>query len=399
MLIFGSVPVQELRAEIGKIARVSTVHSFAYQNTISQYGLRKDIAGKLNYRDIPKHIRKPFGIDSITLEHIEAFCLSPHLTIEAYFQDQSEVSGTPVRFAVQKLARELLNAMSRGQMRITHSFYLKLFHVKVMSGEIKLPAVDLLLVDEVQDSSSITLDIVSKVPAKQLVLVGDTSQMIFDFLKLENGFLRYPNAHVLTLSKSFRVDQSFAPAIQKFIRLHLQPEDTNFHGMDYGTHPTPLTTAYLTRTNAALIGRMIELNKCGTPYKLAHKAKLKQMFKWPLALIYATPQHKQQDSELTHLQADIDAWGKLPLKTRESISKLKYILKQNPDDANIKSAIKLISKFGSDDIIAAYNQAESHRTSICNYTLSTGYMCKGKLNAPTESNLCKQTHLIAGTSR
>jgi len=164
------------------------------------------------------------------------------------------------------------------------------------------------VVHNCQDLSYIMLDVVKKIPAKQLILVGDSNQALFDFMKLVNGFEYYPDGKVLTLSKSFRVDKRFAPAIQLFLRKHLDTDDTVFEGMDYPPNPVVKTMAYLTRTNASLIGK----------------------------------------------------------------------------DQRIQQAIKLIVKFGPNDIIDAYKQAEKHQKAVANLTLMTAYTAKGSTRDSVE---------------
>jgi len=238
------------------------------------------------------------------------------------------------------------------------------------------------VVHNCQDLSYIMLDVVKKIPAKQLILVGDSNQALFDFMKLVNGFEYYPDGKVLTLSKSFRVDKRFAPAIQLFLRKHLDTDDTVFEGMDYPPNPVVKTMAYLTRTNASLIGKMIELNRSSIPYKLSNKAKLKQMFKVPLALIYAKPGAVQLDSELKGIQEDINRWGKLPEASRPG--KISYFSTVNKEDQRIQQAIKLIVKFGPNDIIDAYKQAEKHQKAVANLTLMTAYTAKGSTRDSVE---------------
>jgi len=231
------------------------------------------------------------------------------------------------------------------------------------------------VVHNCQDMSPITLDIFAKIPAKHRVLVGDNSQMIYHFLNLEDGFLRYPHAKQLTLSKSFRVSVVYSGAIQQFLRKHLQNEEYVFEGMDYEGKQEIVTKAYLTRTNSALIGKMIELNKSNIPYKLSSTAKLAGLFKLPLALCYAKPGFAQKDPELIHLQEDINTWGKLPEHSRGG--KFKFLLEANPGDSNLKRAITLISKFSPEDIIAANDKAKLHKKAIANLTVATSFSVKG----------------------
>jgi len=375
-LVFGALNSAEAQREFGDNAIASTLHSYAYSQVVKRFKLGQ-IKPFLTWRDLPKSIKRPFGSDYDLLVLIDDYCKSDHLSLDSYAIEQAD---TNPEFNKRLIAptKQVLNMMAQGSLVITHSFYLKLFHILVMDGTIQLASVDRLLVDEFQDMSGLALDIINKIPAEQKVFVGDVNQSIFSFLKLQNGFARYPDAKVLTLSKSFRVDQSYAPAIQSFLRKYLEPEAV-FNGMEYPTNPapTPLTKAYLTRTNDSLITKMIELNKAGIPYHLSTKAKLKQMFKLPLALIYAKPAFDQKDSELKHLQHDIDDWGSFSERKRKELSLFAYLRQANPDDAKLASAMTLVTKFGSKDIINAYEHADDHRKKACNLSLLTGHTSKG----------------------
>lgn len=370
-LVFGSANAEEARREFGTTAIVSTLHAMAYSFTVKPYGLGM-VHPFLTWRDLPKSVKRPFGTDAEIINLIEDYCLSKYLSIDTYIQN----IDTDIDSRIIAPTRQILNQMAQGEMPCTHSFYLKLFHILVMNGTIQLPHVDRLLVDEFQDMSELALDIVKATPATQKIFVGDQNQVVFTFLKLVDGFQFYPDAKVLPLSKSFRVSSTFAPAIQQFLRDHLDP-DATFEGMDYPANPTIRTRAYLTRNNSSLIAKMIELNKSGTPYHLSHKTKLKQMFKLPLALVYAKPAHDQRDPELKHLQHEIDDWGSLSHTKRQGLSLFKYLQESCKHDSKIISAIRLLLTFGPQDIIDAYNKADAHRMSTCELTLSTGHASKG----------------------
>lgn len=376
-LIFGKMAADEAKKDFGTNAVVSTLHSYALNHIKQHYTLGK-LKSFLNWRDIPKSIRLPFGSTSEILSILEEYCKSDYTTLEAY-KEHLELTNVlePVDGRLFPYVKRILNAMASGQMPITHSFYLKLFHIRVASGKLDLPHEERLLVDEFQDMSGMALDIINAIPADQKVFVGDSNQAIFSFLNLKDGFAEFPDAKVLNLSKSFRVDHKYAPAIQQFLRTHLEP-DAVFNGMEYPSDVKSVTKAYLTRTNASLIGKMIELNKSGTPYHLSHKTKLRDMFKFPLAVIYAKPGFDQKDPELKHLQHDIDDWGSLPIHKREQIALSKYLEEANPDDNKILSAINLTRNFDRQDIIDAYNHADEHKHNVdCNLQLMTAHTSKG----------------------
>ena len=373
-IVFGKLASEEAKKEFKTNAIVSTLHSFAYANVVKEYKLGT-IKGFLTWMDLPKSIRLPYGKESDIFNLIEDYCTSDFLTLEA-FKDHLNMHQPDTPFNLFPYVKRLLNAMASGQMPVTHSFYLKLFHILVMNHKIQLDHVERLLVDEFQDMSGLALDIINHIPADQKVFVGDSNQSIFEFLKLKNGFAQYPEAKVLTLSKSFRVDHSYAPAIQNFLQTYLQPNAV-FKGMDYPSTAKPITKAYLTRTNASLIAKMIELNKANIPYHLSHKTKIRDMFKFPLALIYAKPGFDQKDPELKHLQHDIDDWGSLPLEKREKTNLFTYLKEANPNDTKITSTINLILKFDRQDVINAHEEAEKHKKIQCNLQLMTAHTSKG----------------------
>lgn len=378
-LVFGNMAAKEARRDFGKTAIVTTLHSYAHAHMVKPYNLG-EVKNFLTWKDIPKTVRRPFGKDPEILRVLEDYCKSPYLSMDAYLDNLEDEDS--FQFNLVPAIKQLLNLMATGRMPITHSFYLKLFHILVMRGTEKLKHVDRLLIDEGQDMSLMALDIIDKIPTNQKVIVGDPNQRIFSFMKLIDGFARYPNAKVLELSKSFRVDQSYAPAIQAFLHKHLDPEAT-FEGMQYPSDVVPKTKAYLTRTNASLIGKMIELNKLGTPYHLSSKTKIKDMFKIPLAVIYAKPGFLQKDPELKHFQEMVDDYGNLPKFKQEQQSLYSYLMNLDNIDPATFAAIKLVIKFsgqevnGKHPIIDAEEHAAEHQKQACDLQLMTAHTSKG----------------------
>lgn len=371
-LVFGNMASKEARAEFGTTAIVSTLHAYAYSKVVRQYGLG-EVKPFITWRDIPKTVRRPFGKDSEIARLVDEYCKSPFTTMDAYVDS---IEDETFQYNIIPAAKQILNLMATGKMPVTHSFYLKLYHILVMRGTEQPPAVDRLLVDEAQDMSAMALDIIERIPTKQLVLVGDPNQRIFSFMKLIDGFARFEDAKTLELSKSFRVDHKFAPLIQLFLHKHLD-KTAVFEGMMYPDDVIPKTKAYLTRTNASLIGKMIELNKSATPYHLSHNAKIKQMFKIPLAIIYAKPGFLQRDPELKHFQELVDEWGKLSKKKQIENGLYSFLMNHENIDSASFSAIKLVMNFSKEDIIEAYEKAESHKSVACDLQLMTAHTSKG----------------------
>lgn len=374
-LVFGNLAASEAKQEFGTTAIVSTVHSLAYFYTVKPYKLNSDIAPFLSWRDMPSYIDTK-GADFVVISSaIENYCNSGYLAFDSYVANEVD----SIKSKEYQIAVQLLDAMASGKMRCTHSFYLKLFHILVMNKTIKLPAMDRLAFDEAQDASAIMLDLFEAIPATQKIMVGDTNQSIMQFLNLQNGFNRFKDGKTLTLTKSFRVHSKYAKAIELFAKTHFDPT-IKFEGMDYPDNPTIETRAYLTRTNASLIAKMIELNKSGTPYRLPTDAKIKAMFKWPLAILYLKPGFAQKDPELKHLQQDANDWHTLyGNSTREDKPTLRsFISQNNKDNRNIQQAIKLLAMHKPEDIINAEKQAEHHKKCPASLQIMTAHASKGE---------------------
>ena len=373
-LVFNAALAEEARTAYGHTAITSTLHKLAYGHTVRQYKLNPSIAQFLTWQDLPATIKPPFGTTNDVLAVVEDFCTSGSLDIIEYIKSAPDTLPETFRNPrVVTAAVKVIDAMATGKMRCTHSFYLKLFHILLVNGEIDLPPMDVLVIDECQDLTQITLDVVDRYPAKLKILVGDPLQAIYGWMGCVSAFEYYEGQGItLHLSKSFRCNTHIAGAIQHFCRTTFD-QTVVFEGVDYQGTPQMNTHAYLARTNASLIEKMIELNATNTPYRLATKQKAKQMFELPLAIIYAKPEGKQHKPELKIIQEAVNKWG----KTDRKKSKLEFIAEYTEEHPTIAAAISIIGRYKSDTIIETATIAESHIRSNSNYILSSIHTSKG----------------------
>ena len=370
--VFNSAMAQESRTAFGTTAIASTLHALAYHYTVKPFKLNQDIAPWLTYKDIPPNIKVPFGSLPLILETLNVYFESGYTDFQAFVAN--EIDEPAWTMLVYMAANLILDAMATGKMRITHSFYLKLFHILVKSGQIKLKHEDILIVDECQDLNLITLDVFNLYPAKVKVIIGDQAQSIYQFMGCISAFDFYKNqGTTYHLTTSFRVSNHIATQVEDFCQTHINP-DMQFKGIDYQSHQIK-THAYIFRTNLAMIKKMIELNKTKTPYKLVTKQKVKQLFELPLALIYATPGHTQFSQNLKVIQETVDKWGKLNEHTRPA--KLSYLASALTEVPAISQAIKFIMAVGPEEIVDAYNHAEEHMKAHSNLYLMTSHTSKG----------------------
>ena len=370
--VFNSAMAQESKTAFGTTAIASTLHALAYHYTVKPFKLNPDIAPWLTYKDIPPQIKVPFGSLPLILETLTAYFESGYTDFQAFVAN--EVDKPAWTMLVYTAANLILDAMATGKMRVTHSFYLKLFHILVKSGQIKLKHEDILIVDECQDLNLITLDVFNLYPAKVKVIIGDQAQSIYHFMGCTSAFDFYKNqGTTYHLTTSFRVSNHIAKQVEDFCQTHID-SDMQFKGIDYQSHSIK-THAYIFRTNLAMIKKMIELNKTRTPYKLVTKQKVKQLFELPLALIYATPGHTQFSQNLKVIQETVDKWGKLNEHTRPA--KLSYLASALTEVPAISQAIKFIMSVGPEEIVDAYNHAEEHMKAHSNTFILTSHSAKG----------------------
>lgn len=152
---------------------------------------------------------------------------------------------------IEKSTRQLLAKMDRGEIEITHDFYLKKFQLQ----NPVLPF-DYILFDEAQDASAAMLDVFLRQKATK-VIVGDTHQQIYGWRFAVNS-LEKADFTTYHLSTSFR----FAPDIAQLAmgvlswKTHLDGY-TPVHITGGGKGASGKGKATIARTNLGLLLRAI----------------------------------------------------------------------------------------------------------------------------------------------
>ena len=145
VLVYGKSNADEIEATLPEEVDVSTVHSMAYQYTIGDLrpNLKKTLKTPLRKHiqagDIPKSLNIDFDNLKSILELAELFLVSKYISVR-----ELVVSDDELEYSEQTIVDclILLNTMAVGKICVTHSFYLKLFHIKVLNGTIKIKPVD-----------------------------------------------------------------------------------------------------------------------------------------------------------------------------------------------------------------------------------------------------------------
>lgn len=248
---------------------IQTTHSLAYRN----YNVRSKfkLHDKGNYRTMdmverPEIAGKGRGETTLALAHhslafLNYFCNSDvakmeELDYEAVVKDPQAKTFVKTHLGtIRSAAYGLLKDMYQKKAPMTHDGYLKLYQLS--KPELSY---DHILVDEAQDCSSVTLDIVMNQEWAMKGIVGDGSQQLYAFRHAVNT-LDKVDYQKFTLSNSFRFDQQIADLAMKSLRLKnilgLPGWDVQVNGLG-GKIQSGGQRAVLSRGNLALITRAIE---------------------------------------------------------------------------------------------------------------------------------------------
>ncbi|MCF6330275.1 MAG: UvrD-helicase domain-containing protein [Sulfurimonas sp.] len=345
----------------------STIHSLAYRNTVIPFKLK---VGFFNARDIKDRIKWEYKV--IVVDTLRRFCLSAYLKIDEYAKENETIP------LVSKLVTKYIKMMKDGEIDVTHEFYMKFFHMLLANKIIKPKEIDVLMLDECQDSFACTIEIFKLIPAKKKIAVGDHEQAIYSFNHCVNGFnmlCSEPGVRYANLNRTFRVNISDSKVIEKFMQKYLNNSNYTFKGNTH-SDTSIKSRAFLTKTNASLVGKMIDLMEAGQGFNLLRPPVA--IFELPMILLGLKKDGFINNPEFRHLQDDTNIWHKTKSIQLEFTTPIKYILHLNSSDVAIKAAIRIIIKYGSEKIFNAFEYAKDHYGEKNHeWTLSTVFTSKG----------------------
>ena len=154
---------------------------------------------------------------------------------------------------IEKQTRLLLSKMDKGEIEITHDFYLKKFQL----SNPKLNY-DYILFDEGQDASAAMLDVFLNQNATK-VIVGDTHQQIYSWRFAVNS-LEKVDFTTSNLSTSFRFDTSIAQLANRILEYKKYIDnEAKITIIGKGNNSQVTTKAVIARTNLGLLLKAIDI--------------------------------------------------------------------------------------------------------------------------------------------
>jgi superfamily I DNA/RNA helicase len=246
--------------------KVETAHSLAYKRIVFTHNYRVRHQGYKTHEIVKILKLRGNGekhSELILANHISKFisyfCNSAAARVQS-LNYLDTISDPKARAFVAKFERAIaqktrlfLHMMDRGEIEITHDFYLKKFQLSAP----QLPF-DYLLFDEGQDASPAMLDVFLQQKATK-VIVGDTHQQIYGWRHAVNSLDQVEFQNLL-LSSSFRFDPSIADLAARVLawKKHLgDHQPVRIQGL--GQSKATRQKAVIARTNLGLLLRAIDL--------------------------------------------------------------------------------------------------------------------------------------------
>jgi hypothetical protein len=336
-----------------------TLHALAWR-----YVRPKREISDISYSCITERI--PYKAKKRVINAINEFYVSASADMYEYMEE--EFSDKQEKNLLE-LAIKYIEKMIDGEISPTFNFMLKYFHLCLVEGTVDC-SYDLVILDEINDTTAVSLEIFKLINAPKKIGLGETNQAIYDFLNLVDGFeLLEGQADVLPLTQSFRCSTRIAKNIQTLMR-----RDVNEKFTFVGTDEPVMNglTLYCTRTNAEIIREISECLASNKGFTLLRN--ISEIFAYPLAIVSAGSGKQVYQKQYKFLEDEYREWQ----VTRSKGDGWYSHLVTNVDDQETKSAIKLLNRLrnSNENIFELYKKAKTVYKDP-KYTIATVFTSKG----------------------
>ena len=360
--------------------KVETAHSLAYRHIVFKNGYKvrpqgyktNEIAELLNLQgNGEKHTE--YVIANHINKFITYFCNSDKQKVQdlnyldTVTDPKAKVFVSSFYNYIVSQSRMLLSKMDKGEIEITHDFYLKKFQL----SKPKLNY-DYILFDEGQDASPAMLDVFFNQKATK-VIVGDTHQQIYGWRFAVNS-LEKADFKTYHLSTSFRFSQdiaNLAMEVLKFKKYLSEHETIPIKGK--GNSKEIKTKAVIARPNLGLLLKAIEY--------VTEKKKVKQIyFEGNInSYTYADEGASLYDVLNLHKEKRHLIKDKL-IKTMKDLDELEDYIEKT-EDVQLAMMVEIVKEYGNKipDIIKVIKEkhVDNDDKENAEMIFSTVHRCKG----------------------
>jgi F-box protein 18 (helicase) len=360
--------------------KVETAHSLAYRHIVFQneYKVRpqgyktNEIAELLNLQgNEEKHTE--YVIANHINKFITYFCNSDKQKVQdlnyldTVTDHRAKIFVSSFYAYIVSQSRLLLSKMDKGEIEITHDFYLKKFQL----SNPKLHY-DYILFDEAQDASPAMLDVFLKQKATK-VIVGDTHQQIYGWRFAVNS-LEEADFKTYHLSTSFRFSQDIANLAMEVLKYkkHInQHQPITIAGR--GCSKEIKTKAVIARTNLGLLLKAIEY--------VTEKKQIKHIYFEGNINSYTYADDGASLYDVLHLYNDKKHLIRDKLiKAMKDLDELEDYIKKT-EDVQLAMMLEIVKEYGNKipDIIKAIKEkhVDNDEKEKAEVIFSTVHRCKG----------------------
>jgi len=285
VLTFNRSIAKELESKMPSNCMVSTIHALAYR--FLPHDKKKKLVDRRVFVD---DLISLFGVDSLTANFykdlFEAFCNSVYLTVNkenlkklifsnpelkkklflTFGIDARNLSPFEKKLKVEEALGKLADVLEyiffsidKGQLPITHDYYLKAFQQNLESFKDFFKNFDAILVDEGQDLNGVQEYVLVNAPVSQKLIVGDKHQAIYAWRGAINTLARLKDWEEKNLTFSFRFENNtVVKYANKFLR-GWKGDQNEIKSQKTGRGNG--LKAYITRTNAQLVEVLEGINE------------------------------------------------------------------------------------------------------------------------------------------
>lgn len=336
-----------------------TLHALAYA-----YVRPENDIEDLSYSCIEENI--PYGRKYEVITAINVFYVSAHTDVWEFCEEHFKEHESPEELS--DLVGKYVNKMVEGAINPTFNFLLKYFHLMLVEGSVDC-YYDLVILDEINDTTAVALEIFRLIQAPKKLGLGETNQAIYSFLNLVNGFEILSEHPVIKLTQSFRCSTRIAERIQTLMREDVS-EDFTFYGTDDPVRNGK--TLVCTFTNATIVQAITERLESGRGFKLLRN--ISEIFSLPLAIVAASQGKQVYQKKYKHLEEEYKNY----CETRKQGESYLMHLLDHFEDPETKSAVALLNYLRKRNlnIFALYKKAKEVTVDE-DYVIATVYTSKG----------------------
>ena len=358
---FNKAIVEEGTARFrGTNMECKTLHSLAYR-----YVKPDQEISDLSYSCIEENIAYSLKYEIITA--INMFFVSASVDMYDFFDEYFEEHEQSQMMS--QLCGKYVEKMIAKELNPTFNFLLKYFHLLLVHESVRCEY-DLVILDEINDTTAVSLEIFKLIKAPKKLGLGETNQAIYDFLNLVDGFELLEDVPQLSLTHSWRCSERIAKDIQTFMRRDVSDKFT-FVGTDEPVKNNK--TLVCTLTNAKIIQQINERLESSKGFYLLRD--IKEIFAASLAIVSASQGKQPYQKRYKHLAEEYENYERT--RTR-GYTYFQHLLDHFENDQEIKSAVNLLLFLKRKDIniFDLYSRAKNAPVDT-DFTIATVYTSKG----------------------